>query len=47
MTWEGKPLRSRGVPSDVRARSSGSYAVQIDGATFSRVVVFSVVAAKR
>ena len=29
-------------PSGVRARKSGCYGVQIDGTTFSRVVVFVV-----
>jgi hypothetical protein len=47
VSWDGKPRRSRGVPSGVRARTSGCYAVQIDGTSFSRVVVFSVVVAQR
>jgi hypothetical protein len=42
VSWEGQPTGSRGVPSDVRVRVAGCYGVQIDGATFSRVVVFSV-----
>jgi hypothetical protein len=45
VSWEGQPPGSRGVPSDVRARASGCYGVQIDGANFSRVVVFQVVLA--
>jgi hypothetical protein len=40
--WEQQLQGSRGVPSSVRVRTSGCYGVQIDGATFSRVVVFSV-----
>jgi hypothetical protein len=41
-SWKGQPAGSRGVPSDVRVRARGCYGVQIDGTTFSRVVVFSV-----
>ena len=44
VTWAGQPPGSRGRPSAVRARTSGCYGVQIDGATFSRVVVFPVAA---
>ena len=40
--WEGQPPGSRGIPSGVRVRASGCYGVQIDGTSFSRVVVFSV-----
>jgi hypothetical protein len=40
--WEGQPPGSRGVPSSVRVRAPGCYGVQIDGTTFSRVVVFTV-----
>jgi hypothetical protein len=40
--WEGQPTGSRGRPSGVRARASGCYGVQIDGTSFSRVVVFRV-----
>jgi hypothetical protein len=40
--WEGQPYRSRGVASTVRVQSSGCYGVQIDGTSFSRVVVFAV-----
>jgi len=42
VTWEGQPPGSRGIPSDVRARVPGCYGVQIDGGSFSRVVVFTV-----
>jgi hypothetical protein len=42
VSWEGQPPGSRGIPSSVRVRSPGCYGVQIDGTTFSRVVVFSV-----
>ena len=42
VSWEGQPLGSRGRPSGVRARAPGCYGVQIDGTTFSRVVVFRV-----
>lgn len=42
VSWDGQPPGSRGVPSSVRVRSPGCYGVQIDGATFSRVVIFSV-----
>lgn len=41
IAWPGKPPGSRGVPSYVRVHESGCYGVQIDGSTFSRVVVFS------
>src|SRR5206468_12368147 len=42
VSWQGQPAGSRGVPSSVRVRVSGCYGVQIDGAGFSRVVVFTV-----
>jgi hypothetical protein len=42
VSWEGQPRGSRGIPSDVRVRAPGCYGVQIDGTTFSRVVVFTV-----
>jgi hypothetical protein len=38
--WDSHPPGSRGIPSDVRVRTSGCYGVQIDGSSFSRVVVF-------
>jgi hypothetical protein len=40
VTWSGQAPDSRGRPSYVRA--PGCYAAQIDGTTFSNVVVFSV-----
>ena len=40
--WDGQPPGSRGVPSNIRARTPGCYGVQIDGTRFSRLVVFSV-----
>ena len=42
VSWAGQPRGSRGVPSGVRVRASGCYGVQIDGTTFSRIVVFTV-----
>jgi hypothetical protein len=42
VSWEGQPPTSRGRPSDMRVRASGCYGVQIDGTTFSRVVVIAV-----
>lgn len=42
VSWQGQPTGSRGIPSSVRVRASGCYGVQIDGTTFSRVVVFTV-----
>lgn len=42
VSWQGQPPGSRGVPSSVRVRSPGCYGVQIDGTTFSRLVVFRV-----
>jgi len=41
VSWEGQPPGSRGGPSIVRIRASGCYGVQIDGTTFSRIVVFA------
>jgi hypothetical protein len=41
VTWQGQPPGSRGVPSSVRVRAPGCYGVQIDGAKFSEVVVFT------
>jgi len=40
--WFGQPRGSRGVPSDVRVLTPGCYGVQIDGTSFSRVVVIVV-----
>jgi hypothetical protein len=45
VSWQGQPPGSRGLPSAVRVRVAGCYGVQIDGAGFSRVVVFKVVLA--
>jgi hypothetical protein len=42
VTWEGQVRGSRGRPSFVRVRTVGCYGVQIDGTTFSRVVVFPI-----
>lgn len=42
VSWSGQPARSRGIPSAVRGLSSGCYGAQIDGATFSKVVVFTI-----
>jgi hypothetical protein len=41
VAWDSPP-GSRGIASTVRVRVSGCYGVQIDGTTFSRVVVFKV-----
>jgi hypothetical protein len=46
VSWQGQPPGSRGVPASVRARSPGCYGVQIDGTTFSRIVVFRVEVAR-
>ena len=40
VSWPGQPHGSRGKPSYTRLRAAGCYAYQIDGTTFSRVVVF-------
>jgi hypothetical protein len=42
VTWTGQVPGSRGRPSYVRVRVPGCYGVQIDGTTFSSIVVFSV-----
>jgi hypothetical protein len=42
VSWQGQPHGSRGVASTLRMRTSGCYGVQIDGATFSRIVIFAV-----
>jgi hypothetical protein len=41
VSWEGQPAGSRGVPSGVRVLAAGCYGIQIDGTSFSRVVVVS------
>jgi hypothetical protein len=41
VSWDGQPPESRGVPSIVRIRASGCYGVQIDGASFTRTVIFT------
>jgi hypothetical protein len=41
VSWQGQPPHSRGVPSGVRVRAPGCYAFQVDGTSFSRVVVFT------
>jgi hypothetical protein len=38
--WSGQPDRSRGAPSYTRLRAPGCYGYQIDGTSFSRVIVF-------
>jgi hypothetical protein len=45
VSWSGQPRYSRGIPTGVRALTSGCYAAQMDGTTFSRVVVFEIDAA--
>lgn len=42
VVWQGRPPGSRGVPSSVRVLTGGCYGVQIDGSSFSRIVVFRV-----
>src|SRR6266540_5656886 len=42
VSWQGQPRGSRGVPSDVRVLKPGCYGLQIDGTSFSRIVVISV-----
>jgi hypothetical protein len=41
--WPGKPTDARGSPSYTRLRAPGCYGYQIDGTTFSRVVVFRAI----
>jgi hypothetical protein len=40
--WTGQAAGSRGRPSYVRVRAAGCYAAQLDGITFSKVVIFIV-----
>jgi hypothetical protein len=42
VTWTGQVPGSRGRPSAVRVRVPGCYGVQVDGTSFSVVVVFLV-----
>ncbi len=42
VSWSGQPRYSRGIPTAVRALTSGCYGAQIDGTTFSRTVVFAI-----
>ena len=42
VTWKGQVAGSRGRPSDVRVRAPGCYGVQIDGTSFSEVIVFPI-----
>jgi hypothetical protein len=42
VSWGGQAPGSRGRPSYVRVRAPGCYAAQIDGTTFSEIVVFRV-----
>ncbi len=43
VSWSGQPTGSRGVASALRILASGCYGAQIDGTSFSRVVVFRAV----
>jgi len=40
--WQRQPPGSRGNPSAVRVTAPGCYGFQIDGTSFSRVVVVTV-----
>jgi hypothetical protein len=42
VSWSGQPRYSRGIPTAIRALTAGCYAAQIDGKTFSKVVVFTI-----
>ncbi len=42
VSWKGQPTGSRGMASAVRALVGGCYGIQIDGSSFSRVVVIRV-----
>jgi hypothetical protein len=42
VTWSDQPPGTRGRPSYVRVRAAGCYGVQMDGTTFSRIVVFPI-----
>jgi hypothetical protein len=41
VSWQGQPPGSRGVPSGVRIIAPGCYGFQIDGTSFSRIVIFN------
>jgi hypothetical protein len=43
VAWVGQPDGSRGRPSNTRVRTPGCYGYQVDGADFSRVIVFRAV----
>lgn len=43
VAWSRQVEGSRGRPSYTRLRAPGCYAYQIDGTTFSRVIVFRAV----
>jgi hypothetical protein len=43
VAWSGQPNGSRGRPSYTRLRAPGCYGYQIDGTSFSRVVVFRAI----
>jgi hypothetical protein len=40
VSWSGKPRNARGNPPFTRLRAAGCYGYQVDGRTFSYVVVF-------
>jgi hypothetical protein len=40
--WSGQPHGSRGIASGVRVLAPGCYGIQVDGTSFSRVVVVTV-----
>jgi len=40
VSWTGRPEGGRGRPSYTRLRAPGCYGYQVDGTSFSRVVVF-------
>lgn len=42
VSWSGQPRYARGMPSSVRALTSGCYGAQFDGTTFSKIVVFTI-----
>lgn len=42
VSWAGQPKGSRGIPSGVRVLTAGCYGFQIDGTSFSRIVVVTV-----